>query len=156
MARSDISTTVVPFQAGDGYACNLLHLKGSNAPTKGPVVLVHGAGVRANLFRPPTDVTLPEMLIDEGYDVWLAANGADAIQLLEERRESPCAVLVDLLMPGIVGQELLEYLRHDDGLRRIPVAIVSASPQLAPEGYRVFKKPLDVPPLLDFLRHVAA
>jgi pimeloyl-ACP methyl ester carboxylesterase len=71
MARTDLSTTVVPFQAGDGFACNLLHIKGPNSPTKGPVVLVHGAGVRANLFRPPTDVTLPEMLIDEGYDVWL-------------------------------------------------------------------------------------
>ena len=105
---------------------------------------------------PEIQAALEELMTDEGYDVWLAANGADAIQLLEERRESPCAVLVDLLMPGIVGQELLEYLRHDDGLRRIPVAIVSASPQLAPEGYRVYTKPNAVTPLLDFLRHVAA
>lgn len=105
---------------------------------------------------PEIQAALEELMTEEGYDVWLAANGADAIHLLEDRREPPCAVLVDLLMPGIVGQELLEYLRHDDGLREVPVAIVSASPQLAPEGYRVFKKPLDVPPLLEFLRHVAA
>src|SRR3569833_493367 len=49
---------------------------------------------------PEIQAALEELMTDEGYDVWLAANGADAIQLLEERGESPCAVLVDLLLPG--------------------------------------------------------
>jgi hypothetical protein len=55
-------------------------------------------------------------------------------------------------MPGIVGQELLNYLRHDTHLASIPIAVFSASPELAPAGYRVFRKPLDLRPLLDFLR----
>lgn len=62
---------VVPFVAGDNLACNLIHLLGGTAPTKGPVVLVHGAGVRANIFRAPIDLPLPTMLADAGYDVWL-------------------------------------------------------------------------------------
>ena len=41
---------IVPFTAGDGFQCNLIHLQGKHPPTKGPVMLVHGAGVRANLF----------------------------------------------------------------------------------------------------------
>jgi hypothetical protein len=41
----------VPFTAGDGFECNLIHVQGEKPATRGPVILVHGAGVRANLFR---------------------------------------------------------------------------------------------------------
>ena len=40
-------------------------------PTKGPGMLVHGAGVRANIFRAPVRTTLVDYLVDRGYDVWL-------------------------------------------------------------------------------------
>lgn len=69
--RSRTQLEVVPFTAGDGFACNLIHVKGPVAPVKGPVVLVHGAGVRANLFRPPVETTLVDYLLERGYDVWL-------------------------------------------------------------------------------------
>jgi pimeloyl-ACP methyl ester carboxylesterase len=62
---------VVPFQAGDGRPLNLVHIQGVHAPTKGPVVLVHGAGVRANIFRAPVRQTIVDALIAAGYDVWL-------------------------------------------------------------------------------------
>ncbi len=61
----------MPFIAGDGMPLNLLHLRGRQPATRGPVLLVHGAGVRANLFRPPTDTTIVGALLDHGYDVWL-------------------------------------------------------------------------------------
>jgi len=35
------------------------------------VLLVHGAGVRANIFRAPVETTLVDALIAHGYDVWL-------------------------------------------------------------------------------------
>ena len=62
---------VVPFTAGDGMALNLIHVQGPRAPSRGPVLLVHGAGVRANIFRAPSGRTLVDDLVDEGYDVWL-------------------------------------------------------------------------------------
>ncbi len=62
---------VVPFAAGDGFACNLIHVTGPKPPTKGPVLLVHGAGVRANIFRAPVRTTIVDYLIGRGYDVWL-------------------------------------------------------------------------------------
>jgi hypothetical protein len=62
---------IVPFTAGDGMECNLIHVTGTHAPAKGPVLLVHGAGVRANIFRSPTPRTLVDVLLDQGYDVWL-------------------------------------------------------------------------------------
>jgi len=40
-------------------------------PTKGPVLLVHGAGVRAELFRPPVERTIVDALVGDGWDVWL-------------------------------------------------------------------------------------
>lgn len=62
---------IIPFKAKDGFACNLIHVQGPVPPEKGPVLLVHGAGVRANLFRAPVETTLVDYLIDRGYDVWL-------------------------------------------------------------------------------------
>lgn len=63
--------TVVPFTAGDGRPLNLVHVEGERPAAKGPVLLVHGAGVRANIFRAPVPRTLVDALVDEGYDVWL-------------------------------------------------------------------------------------
>jgi pimeloyl-ACP methyl ester carboxylesterase len=62
---------VVPFSAADGFQCNLIHVRGDQPPSKGPVLLVHGAGVRANIFQPLTDTTLVDYLLVNGYDVWL-------------------------------------------------------------------------------------
>jgi pimeloyl-ACP methyl ester carboxylesterase len=62
---------IIPFTAGDGFECNLVHVRGEQPPTRGPVILVHGAGVRANLFRAPVKTTLVDELVTRGYDVWL-------------------------------------------------------------------------------------
>jgi hypothetical protein len=55
----------------DGVPCNVIRVKGPKAPTKGPVLLVHGVGVRTEIWRPPTPYTLVEALVDSGYDVWM-------------------------------------------------------------------------------------
>ena len=68
---SGYTERVVPFLAGDGRSLNLHHVRGAQEPTKGPVVLVHGAGVRANIFRAPVAPTLVDALVADGYDVWL-------------------------------------------------------------------------------------
>ncbi len=62
---------VVEFTAGDGLQCNVINVRGEQAPTKGPVLLVHGAGVRANIFRAPSGRNLVDLLVDGGWDVWL-------------------------------------------------------------------------------------
>ena len=69
--RSERVERIVPFKAGDGMDLNLIQVNGSRPPDRGPVLLVHGAGVRANLFRAPVDTTLVDFLVDHGYDVWL-------------------------------------------------------------------------------------
>jgi CheY-like chemotaxis protein len=96
-------------------------------------------------------VALGDLFSREGYEVAIAHDGVEAIQLLEEGAR-PSVMFVDLLMPGIVGNELLDYVGDDPVLSRIPVAIISGSPQLAPAGYKVFTKPLDAAALVEFLR----
>lgn len=66
-----LKESIVEFKAGDGFPLNLIHVQGENQPTRGPVILVHGAGVRANIYRAPVKTTLVDFLVDDGYDVWL-------------------------------------------------------------------------------------
>lgn len=70
-SASSYRERLVPFIADDGFPCNLIHVTGERTPTKGPVLLVHGAGVRANIFRPPERQTFVDALIEDGWDVWL-------------------------------------------------------------------------------------
>jgi signal transduction histidine kinase/DNA-binding response OmpR family regulator len=44
----------------------------------------------------------------------------------ELRRQRPDVLLVDILMPDIDGYTLIEYVKHDDALRNIPIIVVSA------------------------------
>jgi hypothetical protein len=62
---------VVPFTATDGLACNLVNVQGQAAPTREPVLVVHGAGTRHTIFAAPTRSTLIDALVGAGYDVWL-------------------------------------------------------------------------------------
>lgn len=68
--RKDFSK--ITFSAGDGFPLELHHFESSvAAPPRDVVLLVHGAGVRANIFNAPVAQTLPEQLSLAGYDVWL-------------------------------------------------------------------------------------
>lgn len=60
------------FRAGDGLPLTAIRVRDAEEePTKGPVLLVHGAGVRAELFRPPVERTIVDALVEDGWDVWL-------------------------------------------------------------------------------------
>jgi pimeloyl-ACP methyl ester carboxylesterase len=69
--RAPQTERLVPFTARDGMPLNLLQVRGERDSTRGPVLLVHGAGVRANLFRAPVKMNIVDALVDAGYDVWL-------------------------------------------------------------------------------------
>lgn len=68
----ELTERIVPFTAGDGMVLNLINIRSAaHPPTLGPVILVHGAGVRANIFRAPEKETIVDTLVNAGYDVWL-------------------------------------------------------------------------------------
>ena len=64
-----------------------------------------------------------DVLIDEGYDVSLAVDGADALSVC--RKSSPDLILLDLNMPGLDGVAFLAAYRLEHA-RPAPVVIFSA------------------------------
>jgi two-component system, OmpR family, response regulator MprA len=60
----------------------------------------------------------------EGYDVQLAADGAEAIERLGSGNGQPDAVVLDILMPGIDGIEVCRYLRRTGN--ETPVLMLTA------------------------------
>ncbi len=61
---------------------------------------------------------IEELLTKEGYGVLRAYSGTEALMLLETR--SPDLILLDLMLPGFSGEELLPKIKN------IPVIVVSA------------------------------
>ena len=53
-----------------------------------------------------------------------AADGAEALALAREDR--PDLVVLDVMLPGLSGIEVLEELRTDNGLSSIPVVVITA------------------------------
>ena len=73
------------------------------------------------------DVFLNELmakkLIEEGFDVLKAANGEEGLE--QARQEKPDLILLDLILPGMDGFEILEKLKEDTETSSIPVIILS-------------------------------
>lgn len=55
---------------------------------------------------------LTELLGSRGYHTKSAYSGTEALLYLE--KEAPCAVLLDLMLPGMTGEELLKRIREKD------------------------------------------
>jgi signal transduction histidine kinase len=71
---------------------------------------------------------LARSLEKEGHTVETAESGAKALDML--RSESFDVVLLDLLMPGMDGSQVLAAIKGDRALRHIPVIMVSAQDEL--------------------------
>jgi len=59
----------------------------------------------------------------EGYDICEAVDGEEGIKKVKE--EKPDLVLLDLILPGIDGFEVLSRTKEDPALSQIPVIILS-------------------------------
>ncbi len=53
-----------------------------------------------------------------------APDGEEALRLL--RADTPDLVLLDVMLPGLSGLDVLREMRADDELRDVPVVVVSA------------------------------
>ena len=59
----------------------------------------------------------------EGYQVLQAATGPDALRLIEQERERLVLVVLDIMLPGVDGLEILRRVRGDS---TIPIIVLSA------------------------------
>lgn len=96
--------------------------------------------------------TLREVFEDEGYTVYVAADGRRALTLLRSLADKPCLILLDLVMPEMDGNQLHEELQRDAALRDIPVVITTSDPSRAPSGVMIMRKPIRLALLIDTVR----
>ncbi len=107
--------------------------------------------------NPVTRVLCSRVLSREGYQVMLAEDGIEALRLVKEKAGD--LVLLDVMMPGLDGFDVLEALRKIYPSDRLRVLMVTAKDQ-SEDVVRAFKlgaddyimKPLDVPVMVARIR----
>ncbi len=92
-----------------------------------------------------------EFLEEEGFAVREAADGAQAIQMIDRQHADYCVVLLDLMLPKVSGVEVLRHLEQVD--HSVPVVAMSASREHLAEAVRAgatmaVPKPFDIADLL--------
>ncbi len=66
---------------------------------------------------------ITQKLLKEDFDISQAVDGEEGIKKIKE--EKPDLVLLDLILPGIDGFEVLTRMKSDQNLPLIPVIILS-------------------------------
>ena len=64
------------------------------------------------------------MLSSEGYELFTAASGEEALTVVEENR--PDLILLDIMMPELNGFQVTAMLKANPATQDIPVIILSA------------------------------
>ncbi|HBP19909.1 MAG TPA: hypothetical protein DEA08_19225, partial [Planctomycetes bacterium] len=103
-------------------------LLGVDCWRKGEVLVVEDDAATRELYA--------AHLSQSGYTARLAASGEAALALLREGPR-PQAIVLDLLMPGMDGFELMAALQSDPAWRRIPVMVVTGKELSSDERARV-------------------
>ena len=66
---------------------------------------------------------IAQKLVKEGYDIVEAIDGEEGIKKIKDG--NPDLVLLDLILPGVDGFEVLSRMKADENLAKIPVIILS-------------------------------
>lgn len=102
------------------------------------------------------------VLEDAGYRVTEACDGAEALARIDEER--PDLITLDITMPEKTGVAVYRKLKMDEGMKDIPIVIVTGlAPDFerfistrgkvgAPEGY--LSKPIEHEKLLEMVRGI--
>lgn len=103
---------------------------------------------------------LDALLTEEGFDVRCAANGIEAIALLQEPSAKPDLIILDIWMPYMDGLEFRAMQKALPAVKDIPVIVVTAG-GFRPEAAKrlglgkILMKPLDERRVLEAVRSVA-
>jgi CheY-like chemotaxis protein len=103
-------------------------------------------------------------LEDEGYEVYEAPDGKPALERLQNS-QNPMVVVLDLIMPGMDGRQVLEAVAGHDALAtRHAYILVTANAKTLPLSFAtlltdlrvpVIAKPFDLDKLVDIVAEAA-
>lgn len=77
----------------------------------------------------PTSLAIGKALLEDQYELTLVRSGQQALGALLER-VLPDLILLDMVMPGINGMELLQMVKNDRRLSDIPVIFLTGESTL--------------------------
>jgi PAS domain S-box-containing protein len=113
-----------------------------------PILLVEDDQQSRNALR--------KLLEHEGYTVRTARDGLEALDAIRQLR--PSLILLDLMMPGMDGSEVLRRIRRDPDLSGIKVVILTGDAMDAPTseiqtfpGDAILSKPVSLDALRELL-----
>jgi DNA-binding response OmpR family regulator len=103
---------------------------------------------------------LQTILEDEGFEIVLAADGEEGLRLA--RTVDPAVVLIDVMMPGLGGPEVIRRLRRPDGTLPFAVLVLTGAvenveplrDELGPDS--ILEKPFDIIKLADRVKELAS
>jgi CheY-like chemotaxis protein len=137
--------------AGDGEASDSRPTSVPGAVLQGRRVLLIDDDVR-NIF------SLTSALEQYGLEVIFAENGAEGLSLLKSTPDID-AMLVDIMMPGMDGYEVMQEVRRQPAFRNLPVIAVTAKAMVGDRekcmeagASDYVSKPIDLDQLLATLR----
>jgi DNA-binding NtrC family response regulator len=102
--------------------------------------------------EPAVRAIVGRILVDAGYDVVPAADGAEALALYQ-RRGPFAVVLLDESMPGLPGRAVLQRLLAMDPAAKV-VLFTGYGSDDAPGAAGILEKPVAMDTLLQFLARV--
>ena len=93
------------------------------------------------------------LILEKEYDVILAGDGQNALEILKSRHKDISLVLLDLLMPVVDGFEVLRRIEDDPQLKRIPVIVLTSDKSAETESLKLgaqdfIVKPYDMPEVI--------
>ena len=72
----------------------------------------------------PQIIQMKDILTEEGYQLLIARDGTEALEML--KNTVPDGIILDLMMPGVDGFEVLGNIRTNKGTCHLPVLILTA------------------------------
>ena len=80
-------------------------------------------------------VTLGKLILErEGFEVFFAYSGAEGLEILNQEDKHIDLVLLDIMMVGMDGWQVLETIKNDDEYSHLPVIMLTARHYLEDES----------------------
>jgi len=79
----------------------------------------------------PTNIQLLGEALEQNYTVQIATSGEKGLQLAQ--KNPPDLILLDIMMPGMDGNEVCTRLKQDNNLKQIPIIFITALNEMETE-----------------------
>ena len=93
------------------------------------------------------------MILGADYDVSYAKDGFEALAKIRENARTLSLVMLDLLMPGMHGLELLKIMKEEEALTSLPVIVLTSEKDMEVESLHqgasdFISKPYELPEVI--------